>query len=302
MSDPLVSVIIPTYNRERFIADALTSVVDQTYRNTEIIVVDDGSTDDTEKEVHRFHSSRLHYKFQPNAGVSAALNTGLQMAQGHYIARLDSDDMFLPQKLERQVEKMKQDPDIGMIYTQAYNISNEGRVLGIYPQNHQLPEEPLKALRSSLFPPSQSILFRSDCLKKIGEFDESLPIAEDYDFCIRMAAHYRLGYIDEPLVKIRKHTEMVTGDRLLSARCIVRVLERYRDMLSAGEGYQWLSPHYYKLARQLFADGDNIEARKSFYQAIGYDRLNFAGWSFFVLSFLPPWLITRMKRSYWKKI
>jgi glycosyltransferase involved in cell wall biosynthesis len=297
MDAVMVSVIIPTYNRMEYILDAVESVLAQTFEDFEVLVVDDGSTDNTREVLASISSDRVFTFHKPNRGVASALNFGIERARGSYIARLDSDDMFLPEKLELQVKVLNEKPGVGLVYTQAYNTDAKGEITELYPEGHTPPGEPLRALRYSLFAPSQSIMFRRELLRETGLFDEGLRIAEDWDFFIRMAQNCRLYYIAKPLVKIRKHSEMLTGDKLESLEQTIIVLEKNRDVLSLGEGSGWLGDWYYKLGRRLFYECDYERARWAFRTAAGHDPALLKSWLFYLLSVLPPGLIARLKRS-----
>ncbi|MGA1797129.1 MAG: glycosyltransferase [bacterium] len=292
---PSVSVIIPTYNRAWALKDAVESVLNQTYGDIEIIVVDDGSTDRTRECMEGFTDPRVRCLYKENGGAASALNLGIRQSTGTYIARLDSDDVFLPKKLEIQVRVMNENPNVGLVYTQAYDIDREGNILGLYLTNHTCPCDPLKVLRHFLFPPSQSIMFRKDCIDTVGYFDENMPITEDWDFCIRMARRYPFAYCDEPLVKIRRHPGMITGDKLASAQAILRVMQKHVTTLSSGEGDSWMSPHYYRLGRLYFYGREYDKARHAFSTALRHDPLSLKNLAFRGISSLPPGLIERLK-------
>lgn len=269
--------------------------MNQTYGDLELIVVDDGSTDRTRECMEGFTDQRVRYLYKENGGVASALNFGIRQSTGTYIARLDSDDVFLPRKLEIQVNVLNENPDIGLVYTQAYDMDREGNILGLYLTDHTCPCDPLKVLRHFLFPPSQSIMFRRSCIDKVGYFDEGLPVAEDWDFCIRMARQYPFAYCDEPLVKIRRHPDMITADKLSSAHAILRVMQRHVTTLSSGEGDSWMSPHYYRLGRLYFYEKKYDKAREGFAAALHYDPLSLKNLVFWGISCLPPGLIERLK-------
>ncbi|RLB05643.1 MAG: glycosyltransferase family 2 protein, partial [Deltaproteobacteria bacterium] len=182
---PRVSVIIPTYNRRTLLLEAVESVLAQTYSDFELIVVDDGSTDGTEEAIKRY-GSRLIYTYQPHQGVSAARNKGIEIARGELVAFLDSDDLWLPKKLQIQVTFMDQHPEVQLCYTDEIWIRRGVRVNPkkkhakysgwIYP--HCLP--------LCIISPS-SALVRRGLFAQVGHFDPQLPVCEDYDFWLRVA-------------------------------------------------------------------------------------------------------------------
>ena len=208
---PLVSVIIPAYNYGRFIEDALESVLAQTYRRFELIVVDDGSTDDTRARVGRF-ASRVTYIHQPNGGLSAARNTGILAARGSLLAFLDADDVWLPRKLERQVATIDIDPKVGVVYS-WWGYMDETRA--------PLPQTTRPAHRGPVFEellrgpfaaPS-TWLIRRACFERVGLFDPRIKRAEDWDLLLRIAgAGYHFAYAPEILMRNRLHGSHLSGD------------------------------------------------------------------------------------------
>jgi GT2 family glycosyltransferase len=205
---PVVSVIIPAYNHGRFIEEALESALTQTYRDLEVIVVDDGSTDDTRERVARF-GNRLGYVYQANAGSAAARNLGIRRSRGAYVAFLDADDIWLPGKVERCVEALEQDPRAGVAYHWWSFIDEAGRPL---PRMFSPAYEGdvLAPLLLGWFVGPPMAVVRRSCLEQVGLFDESLRQAEDYDLFLRLAlAGYRYVSVPEMLVRCRWHSANV---------------------------------------------------------------------------------------------
>jgi glycosyltransferase involved in cell wall biosynthesis len=193
-----VSVIIPTLNRAGPLARALESVLAQTQPPDEIIVIDDGSTDETRTLIeHDYPGVRYHY--QSNHGVSNARNTGIGMARGDWIALLDSDDQWQPRKLQHQLHALASRPDYRACHTNEIWIRNGRRVnpmnkhakRGGFIFRHCLPR--------CVISPS-SVLIHRELFSSIGTFDESLPACEDYDLWLRLCARHPVLYLDEPLV------------------------------------------------------------------------------------------------------
>jgi len=139
MKNPKVSVILPTFNRAAYLPDAIESVLCQTFRDFELVIVDDGSTDNTRQIVQMYPDKRIRYRFKQNGGIASALNCGIKQSTGTYLARLDSDDVFLPEKLAYQVACLDANPDCGLVYTQAYNMDEKGNVLALYLKDNMLP-------------------------------------------------------------------------------------------------------------------------------------------------------------------
>ncbi len=216
---PSVSVVIPTFNRCRLLRRAVASVLAQTQPTDEIIVVDDGSTDGTREMVAEQFPAAI-YRFQPNAGVSAARNRGIRVAAGQWIAFLDSDDEWRPAKLERQLAALERHPDYLLchcdeIWYRAGRRVNPGRrhkKAGGWIFDRCLP---LCAISPS------AALVRRSVFDEVGLFDESLEACEDYDFWLRFCARFPVLYVDEPLVI--KH-----GGREDQLSASVWGLDRYR--------------------------------------------------------------------------
>jgi glycosyltransferase involved in cell wall biosynthesis len=195
---PRVSVIIPTRNRSWCLPEAVDSVLSQTYENLELIVVDDGSTDDTPALLARY-GSRLRCLRQTNRGVSAARNRGLPAANGTLIAFLDSDDIWQPEKLTRQVEFFNRQPAAKICQTEETWIRRGVRVNP--KRRHRKPSGWIfeASLALCLVSPS-AVMMRRELLEEMGGFDESLPACEDYDLWLRVSLRYPIHLIDEPLV------------------------------------------------------------------------------------------------------
>ncbi len=204
---PRVSVIIPTFNCAPFLGRALNSVFTQTFTDYEIIVADDGSTDDTQAMVARY-GTKINYLYQPNRGPSAARNLALSKASGEFIAYLDADDMWYPHKLERQVAFMDVHQECGIVHSDFTIIDETDRVIRRR-FNHEPPREiPQGACIMDLLRRCHiqipTVLERHECLRKVGQFDERLKGVEDYNRWILLAMEgFEVGYIDEALAMYR---------------------------------------------------------------------------------------------------
>jgi glycosyltransferase involved in cell wall biosynthesis len=195
---PLVSVIIPTYNRATMVTRAVESVLAQTFTDYELIVVDDGSTDETEKVLSEYRD-HINFLQQPNRGVSAARNYGIRSAVGQLIAFLDSDDLWLPEKLSRQTRFFKHRPEALICQTEEIWIRNGRRVN---------PKKRHQKLSGDIFVPSlelclvspSAVMLRRALFDEIGLFDEALPACEDYDLWLRISSRHPVHLIDIPLI------------------------------------------------------------------------------------------------------
>jgi glycosyltransferase involved in cell wall biosynthesis len=198
-----VSVILPTYNRGDLIGRAIQSVLAQTYRDFELIIVDDGSTDNTEEVVRTFDDRCIRYlKYPKNRGVAAARNTGIKMAGGSYIAFQDSDDEWLPPKLEKQMALFDQDKEgnLGMVLCERLWIRGHRQVREA-PRADQLNYKKLLSYLGAYVVATPQYLLKRDVTEPELYFDENLRAYEDWDFMVRISRICRLDYVKEALIK-----------------------------------------------------------------------------------------------------
>lgn len=202
--DPLVSIIIPTYNRASVLYYALHSVISQTMQDFEVFVVDDASTDSTPELIEYFNDPRIRYiRFDENRKSAAARNAGMQAARGKYIAFLDSDDEWLPKKLEHQVRLMDSlSDDWGCSYTGAYvnKVGGLTRHRIYQPRRSGYLVKDLLMGNFVIWTPT--FMFRRSCLDHVGLMDTQLVRSQDVDFYIRMLSRYRIASLSEPLANI----------------------------------------------------------------------------------------------------
>jgi len=195
---PLISVIIPTYNRGWIIKKAIDSVLSQDYRDFELIIVDDGSTDNT-LEILNSYQDDITILRQNNHGVSAARNRGIMAASGRFVAFLDSDDLWLPQKLSSQVDYFNLNPDAIICQTEEIWIRKGVRVNP--KKRHKKPYGMIfeQSLALCLVSPS-AVMIRRSLFDEVGVFDEKLPVCEDYDLWLRISCRFPVYLIDTPLI------------------------------------------------------------------------------------------------------
>lgn len=210
---PNVTIIIATYNRCELLKEAIESVLMQTYHDFELIVIDDGSTDDSNKMVASINDPRITYLYQENHGRSHARNRGLQLAKGKYIGFLDSDDLFLPDKLQLQVDYLNNNPNIGMIYTSALCIDKKGN--SILP-NYIASVSGNIYLKIAFFVPVTitlpTVMVRREIFTSVGGFDEKMDRFEDTDMWRRISKITKIAAIDTYTCKLRTHD----GNHLLT--------------------------------------------------------------------------------------
>ncbi len=237
--EEMVSIIIPAYNRGNVISRAIQSILRQTYVWYEIIVVDDGSTDNTEERVREIGDNRIRYiRLEQNQGASYARNEGIRRCLYDYIAFLDSDDEWMPDKLELQMDKMRQSSEnVGLIYCRMRSGKEKENICPSYDGPMDVPLEgnlfPLLLWRNIIGTPS--ILVKRVCLESIGGFNESLRCLEDWELILRIARKWEIGFIDKVLVEVNKSSERVSANAgaFLLSRCYIASLYR-QEMMQIG--------------------------------------------------------------------
>lgn len=208
---PTVSVVIPAYNAAWCVRRAIDSVLTQSWRDLELIVVNDGSTDKT-ADILRAYGDRVIRIDQDNAGMSAARNTGIGAARGRYIAFLDADDLWLPDKLARQVALLEQQADLAFCSTCARFEDPDGHPAGEWgcPASGRVSLPQVLENHAAIAGGASSVLARSEIVKRLGGFDEALRGAEDTDLWVRLAAEGEFACIAEPLVVVLRRPDSVS--------------------------------------------------------------------------------------------
>jgi glycosyltransferase involved in cell wall biosynthesis len=268
-AEPLVSVVLPTYNRAHSLARAMSSVLAQTVRDLELIVVDDGSTDDTERVVAELAAAdrRVRFVRRANGGPAAARNTGLRESRGEYVAFQDSDDEWLVGKLERQIAALRAaGPAIGLCVT-GYFMHRDWTVyrvlyLGSY---HLVHRDVRKQALENFYFPTPTWLARRDVLLAAGGFDESLRCWEDWELAIRIGRDKEILLLDEPL-HLQHEGQGVNRQPMQHGRAMRRILEKH-EALWANEP-RLLAQHLYLIGRLECFFGSVVEARPFLRRAV----------------------------------
>ena len=257
----LVSVVMPAFNVGWCVARAVDSVLTQSLREREVVVVDDGSTDDTASVLARYGDA-IRVIRQTNAGMSAARNAGIRMARGNLVAFLDADDWWHPDKLQRQVTLMRERPEFGFCSTAARVVNPEGRLLNVWhcpgPNNDML--RTLFAENAAIAGGCSAVMVRRKLLDQVGLFDESLRGFEDPDLWIRLAAVSGYACIDEPLVEILRREHSVSRNLENMRKAALASLRKNRDLLPVGlRGAFWracLASVYTDYAKGAYRAGE----------------------------------------------
>lgn len=213
MNPPTITVLMPTFNRAPLIAEAIASILQQTFADLEIIVIDDGSSDNTSDVLSAFTDQRLRVLSRPHRGISASLNAGLAEARGRYIARLDSDDLWQPDLLATLVPVLEAQADIGVVYAQADALDHGVPVAHLQGLPLRFPDDSLRSLVYDDCTCNIALLARRECFGRAGPYDESLLAHEDWDMWLRVAQHFRFAFVDRVLARVRWHDDNLTGLR-----------------------------------------------------------------------------------------
>ncbi|MAO25611.1 MAG: glycosyl transferase [Roseovarius sp.] len=216
---PLVTVLTPAYNRAGFIAEAVESVLNQSYGNIEYIVVDDGSSDGTFEILQEYEAAGkltlLTHKNHSNRGQSAALNVGLRAANGRYLVILDSDDLLHPEKLSRQVEFLENNTEVGMVYGQAMATSEDGRELFPIPgDGHVEPGDPNRLLLDCYMALPGGAMVRKSVYDQVGFFEEGFRASQDHDMAVRIAEAAPFAFMKGTVFYYRKHEASISNQGL----------------------------------------------------------------------------------------
>lgn len=315
---PRVSVIIPTYNRAGYLRESVRSALNQTYGNTEVIVVDDGSTDST-REVLEPHieSGRIRYLYQKNSGKpSVARNLGLRHASGEYICFLDSDDIRMEESIAREVDILDRYEEVGMICSDWLffkRILSAGRAMERSWMTStkyldKLPGEFIKLSSDDFvifgknfiyeifgtnFVFTSSVIIRRDLLDKAGHFDETLKIGEDCDLWLRAGEIKHLAYITDPLVYRRTHSRNITRYLERNITDDTKVLEKFmgrrREMpdVVRERFHRRLESFYFNSGYFFFMKKNLHESRKRFFRAVRYNPASYRNYRYLLLSLFP---------------
>jgi len=313
---PLVTIVVPAYNCASYINETLQSVYQQTYRNWEIILVDDGSTDATRSALDP-HMSRVRYFYQKNHGTAAARNAGVRRARGDLIAFLDNDDLWLPEKLELQVQAMRDWPDAGLVFTDGKSFTRSGiRADSVISRRldrwiHQNTTTDPTVVKGSLLrelffaneiASASSVMIRAQCLAQVGGFDETITVTDDFDLWLRIAQRYPIALIRSPLYMWRWREDSLSGPvharHLRWTETSAIVLEKHwraapSDIRRAVRAH--LSGMYWKCGRTHFQFNQFSKARQMLSGCLHHRKFFVPAMLFYLVSYLSPSLLTTLR-------
>jgi glycosyltransferase involved in cell wall biosynthesis len=301
---PKVSVTMPVLNGERYIAEAIESIAAQSYRNVELVVVDDGSTDGTRDVVERFRG-RLDIRYVHHArplGIAPSMNDGVRNSSGDLIAFLDHDDAWMPDFLETQVSYLEQHPDVGMVHSDFRTTDVNGSVIEDSvalrrnrkrPSGHVFPQ-----LFMDSFIVGNSVLIRRECFERLGMFDESLRWG-DYHMWMRIARHYKVDYVPKVLTSYRQHPTQSTrsvavarpDEDPVALQAIRKILDAYPEVrreLGEQTVQRRIASFYFDLAWAWYAKGAGAYARVCLRRALALWPANPRYLVLYAASFVRP--------------
>ncbi len=296
LETPLVSIVIPTFNRARTIVRSVHSILTQTFQDFEIIIIDDCSTDNTEDIIKsKFNDKRIiYYKLEKNSGACVARNKGIELARGKYIAFQDSDDEWLCEKLEKQVNILENNNNYQATFCQFIRINNNNT--SIIPVDGFNDKEMKYMIFGENFISTQTLLVRREVFIKIGIFDISLPRFQDWELAIRLINKCNVFYQKEPLVIMYIQKDSISRNNIAKIKALELIVNKYRNE------YNNYPKYHSKLLRRLtfwsyiyLFDYSKQLMLKNIIKAIRLDKLNYRNWFVFLFILIP--LSIRIKKK-----
>jgi glycosyltransferase involved in cell wall biosynthesis len=301
---PKVSVVIPTFNYAQYVTYAVQSVLNQSVSDFEIILVDDGSTDNTQAVLAPFQP-HIRYIYQDNRGLAAARNTGIRAAAGEYIAFLDSDDWWLPTKLERQVALLDRRDELGLVYCDfCWQYDETGTVVRSPQRGWFRSGFVFADLLVQNFIQTPTPIVRSQVFNAVGLFDESLPAREDWDMWLRIAARFEIAFVDEVLAIYRFHSRNMSRNYRLTYKCELQVFSK--AVTSFPELTEQAGCHKNRrlaelelgLGKELWLAGECADARRRYWRAARANPWQIQPYIVGLMSFIPGAAgLLRLKRQ-----
>lgn len=302
-SQPLVSAIIPVYNGEGYIEQALESIFVQNLSDIEILVIDDGSTDGSWERLQRYRD-RIRLFRQLNSGVAMARNHGLKNASGAYITFLDADDLWLPDKTERQLAFLNDHPEYGVCYGRYIFFDENGEISARNDKNYQGPTGWIlnDILLHIGFIGVGTMMVRRECVAHTGGFNEGLVTGEDTNWCMRLAHDFQFGFLPGPVSLYRVHAGGLTKQPL-KERGTIKSLDNVVEL------YPELHPSRNKIVREAYAIRHMLRCRALFREGL-YDRsrthgisalryrpMTWQAWRYLLLSMVPAPILSRLRKA-----
>jgi len=310
-----VTVLMPVYNAEKYIADAIGSVLNQTFKDFELLIINDGSTDNSVNIIRTFQDPRIVVVEQPNAGIAVALNTGIQSARGELIARFDADDICYPHRLEVQYNFLKKNPDYILIGSDADYIDEEGKYLFHFENMSYSHQE----IRDTIYLKCpfihSTVCYRTSAIREIGGYDIRAHTFEDYFLWIKFIEKGKVLNFNRPLISVRLNPESLSVDEKLRGKRFIdlkkQILSQSTTISSSQEqellkilkrqnshAFKKYSYHILIAKKYLWNNYQPGKARKHLWKALTYHPFSTIAYSFIILSWMPKFFISRLYKVY----
>jgi len=304
---PKVSVVISTYNKPDLLTEAVNSVLNQTFTDFELIIVDDESIDNTREVIADFQkkSDKIRYVFQKNGGPSAGRNAGIRESRGEYIAFLDHDDLWVPEKLMKQVKFLDDNKNYAMVYADAYEfngdiVTEERKLREIDRRN--MSGHILKNLILRCFIPAPSVMIRKSAVDETGFFDTRCLFSQDWNYWLRVAKKHEIGYLDEVLAGYRRHSGNITNNSELHIRERHWIVDNAFDSKIMPEGLAKCRrlAHafiYFEEAEEYLMKGEHAKAMPAIIKSLRCNPLKIKTYYLLIKSFLPPAFLAKIRHQ-----
>jgi glycosyltransferase involved in cell wall biosynthesis len=300
--DRLVSVILPCYNGARWLGRAIESVLSQTYEHLELVIIDDGSTDNSKEIIDSYMGdARIRYVYQSNRGFSAAINRGIMASCGYLVGLIGQDDLWLLRKLELQVDYLNKYPTFDLVHSDVYFIDSDGRILGEKkakaPSYHSTRQEVIKRLFLDNFIGFETVLVKRQCFDELGLFDERMTGFSDHDMWLRLAGSFNIGYLGLSLSKKRRHDLQISKAKLenvLNDEFLVveKAIDRYPFLKTVEQ--KKLASVYYPLGLLSLKKGNIEEAKQNLLKTIRCQPWKLEA----IAAYIAPTLYTLLSSNY----
>ncbi len=282
---PRVSILTPAYNCEKYIVETIESALKQTFQDFEMIIVDDGSIDRTQEIVERYvfnFPEKIRYIYQANGGPAKARNRGIRESKGEYLALLDADDLWLPNRLEETVAVLNRKAEVGLVHAKTKRILEDGRFT-------ETPRKNIRYLSGHIFPyillrkaniSCLTVLFRKECVEKVGYFDETKECfgVEDRDLWLRIASNYRIEFIDKVLGYYRLRSSGISQGEKIQANKIYVINKHCSSEQHKTLKKLALAQIYRELGDSLLAQKEIVQAKYYYWQSISFYPFKFWPW------------------------
>lgn len=289
---PLVSVIVPVYNRAHLVSETIESILAQTWDPLEIILINDGSTDESLailRDYERRFPEKIRVCDQPNQGQIVARNNGIKASKGDYIAFLDSDDLWVEDKLERQMPLFEE--GVGLVYSGTEIMDEEGRTIRQEPADKTMSGDIYAPLLVKNRMTGGTVVVSAQALNRVGVFSTDFKAAENWDLWLRICKEYSARVVPSPLTRYRLHDSNMSGDAQLMLGAKLQIMEKHCDLQSDNTAIArcsrlaWADYHY-RLGVNYFSAGDYKSARQSFFSVLRFAYQYEDVWTRLLRSFL----------------